>query len=282
MDFLRSTGLRVSLIAAALLLSTTIASAEAFTVNNGQLFVVYTLDTGGGPGTLTDGMGTADYAQDYVVTLLLDGLNGLYPNAMGATSSPSAGEFLPGFNPSNEFFVIGWTNANTDLFFNPMIPGLDGNPEDHLILGGPDASAIVGPGNQDDIVAGLKLLGSDPMFLGMNGVQVENATDFWNRFGGTFLGDQILLPAGMGGEPTNSGQLMIDGFNALVDQEIAGFSSDGLGGIMVTNNVNGKVQEVMLENTDGGTTTFIPEPGLATLFVLAVAGVALRRRRRAA
>ena len=44
----------------------------------------------------------------------------------------------------------------------------------------------------------------------------------------------------------------------------------------------GKVNLVVIDPPDADSTTFIPEPGLATLFVLAAAGIALRRRRRAA
>ena len=143
MDFLRSTSLRVSLIAAALVLSTSIASAAPFDVNAGQMFIVYTMDTGGGAGTLLDG-GMADFDQDYVVTLFLDGLGGSYPPLapMTATSSPSAGQFLPGFNPANQYFIIGWVNADTAFNLEPPPTFL---PDDHLILGGPDADDLNAP-----------------------------------------------------------------------------------------------------------------------------------------
>ena len=64
--------------------------------------------------------GLVDYAQDYVITLALDGLTGVYPGALTANSSPSAGVFLPGFNPNNQFFIMGWANADTDFVFEPM------------------------------------------------------------------------------------------------------------------------------------------------------------------
>ena len=195
--------------------------------------------------------------------------------------APSAGVPLPGFNPNNDFFTAGW------LSIADQFNGVDFDFSLHLILGGtlPPGSGPNPPTIpvEDALIAGLMALGTDPVLL-TAGVSVMNAQDLFNAFAmaGTF---------GLTGLQVASGVLVEGNINTLAPGEISAAAAAedlaSFGGFTVaisTSLINTMGEQKLNTFTDptGTTTTFIPEPGLAALFVLAVAGIALRRRRRAA